>query len=167
MVPSLTVSRCTVLMRNMIRYSVTVVRDTGVTGASIVQATAHWAPRGGGELTEQCNGQSSGAARPECTEHSLSDDRMACVTGAFGTPPNLPRPCNPPPPPGGERSLGPESIGNIRRRRKFLQGAEADLHCDAMVQIRGAIPPLHDGPPPPLPDIAAYAYPPGYQDVHV
>ena len=43
----------------------------------------------------------------------------------------------PPPPPlqssppwGGERSLGPESIGNTRRQRKFLQGAEADLHCD-------------------------------------
>ena len=49
-----------------------------------------------------------------------------------------------PPPPRGEQSLGPESIENTRRQRhqrKFLQGAEADLHCDPMVQFCGAIPP--------------------------
>ena len=64
----------------------------------------------------------------------------------------------PPPPKGGNRHLGPESIGNTRRqrrRRKFLQGAEADLHCDTMVQICGAPPPPQGGnrhfviPPPP------------------
>ena len=56
------------------------------------------------------------------------------------TPPPLlksPPPCH----------LGPESIGNTRRQRhqrKILQGAkgaEADLHCDTMVQICGAVPP--------------------------
>ena len=67
--------------------------------------------------------------------------------------------CNSPPAPGGEPSLGPKSIENTRRQRrqrKFLQGAEADLHCDTMVQICGATPPpprgepsLHDCPPPP------------------
>ena len=49
-----------------------------------------------------------------------------------------------PPPPWGEGSLGPESIENTRRRRNFLQGAgraEADLHCDTIVQFCGAIPP--------------------------
>ena len=49
-----------------------------------------------------------------------------------------------PPPPGGEPSLGPKSIGNTKRQRDFLQdakGAEADLHCDTMVQFCGAIPP--------------------------
>ena len=49
--------------------------------------------------------------------------------------------CTPPPPllqsppHGGERSLGPESIGITRRQRNFLQGAkgaEADVHCDTM-----------------------------------
>ena len=53
----------------------------------------------------------------------------------------------PPPQGGGERSLGPKSIENTRRRRrqrKILQGAEraeADLHCDTTVQFCGAIPP--------------------------
>ena len=50
-------------------------------------------------------------------------------------------PCNPPPP-GGGQSLCPKSIGNTRRQRKFLQGTEADLHCDIMVQPCGAIPHL-------------------------
>ena len=52
-----------------------------------------------------------------------------------------------PPPSRGEGSLGPKSIGNNtkrqRRQRKFLQGAagaEADLHCDTIVQFCGAIP---------------------------
>ena len=47
-----------------------------------------------------------------------------------------------------ERSLGPESIGNTRRQRrqrKFLQSAKADLHCDTMVQICGAVPPPPQG----------------------
>ena len=66
---------------------------------------------------------------------------------------------SPPPPQGGNHHLGPESIENTRRQRKFLQGAEgteADLHCDTMVQICGAPPPPHQGgnrhvvtPPPP------------------
>ena len=53
-----------------------------------------------------------------------------------------------PPPPGGEWSVGPKSIEDTRRQRKFLQGAEraeADLHCDAMVQFCGAIPPPPQG----------------------
>ena len=57
--------------------------------------------------------------------------------------------CNPPTlaipiPPGGEPSLGPKSIENTRRQRRqrnSLQGAEADLHCETMVQFCGAIPP--------------------------
>ena len=53
-----------------------------------------------------------------------------------------------PPPPGGNRHLRPESIGHNRRRRrqrKLLQGAEADLQCDTMVQICGAPPPPWGG----------------------
>ena len=56
-----------------------------------------------------------------------------------------------PPRGGGGRHLGPESIGSTRRRRpqrKLLQGAEgaeADLHCDTMVQICGAVPPTRGG----------------------
>ena len=53
--------------------------------------------------------------------------------------------CISPPPLGGERSLGPNSIENTsrcqRRQRKFLQGAEGDSHCDTMVQFCGATPP--------------------------
>ena len=55
----------------------------------------------------------------------------------------------PPPPLRGDRHLGPESIGNTRRPRRqrgFLQGAEADLHCDTMVQICGAEQSLCDRP---------------------
>jgi hypothetical protein len=69
--------------------------------------------------------------------------------------PSLP-PLKSPRPQGGNRHLGPESIGNTRRRRrqsKFLQGAEADLHCDTMVHICGEppLPPLDPPhPPPPL-----------------
>ena len=74
-------------------------------------------------------------------------------------------PCNLPPfeiapPPPHEPSLGPKGIGNTRcrrRQRKFLQGADADLHCDTMVQFWGAIPPPSGGnchfmtvPAPPL-----------------
>ena len=65
--------------------------------------------------------------------------------------------CPPPPPQGGNHHLGPESIGNTRRQRRqreFLQGAKADLHCDTMVQICGAVAPPGGGtvtlcPPPP------------------
>ena len=47
-------------------------------------------------------------------------------------------------------------MGNTRRRRrqrKFLQGDNADLHCDTMVQICGAVPPhfVTATPPPPPP----------------
>ena len=59
-------------------------------------------------------------------------------------PRNPPPPLKPPPLQGGNHHFGPESIGNTRRQRKFLQGTEADLHCDTMVQICGA------APPPPL-----------------
>ena len=53
--------------------------------------------------------------------------------------------CTPPSPleGGGEPSVGQKNIGNTGRRRKLLQGAEADLHCDTVVQFCGA-------PPPPL-----------------
>ena len=73
--------------------------------------------------------------------------------------PPPPPPLGNPPPPGGHPSHGPKSIENIRRQRKFLPGAEADLHCDTMVQICGAPPPPPPGggnrhimtaPPPPL-----------------
>ena len=91
-----------------------------------------------------------------------------------GGPPPPPPPLDPPPPlairppplggDGGEWSLGPERILNTRRRRrqrKFLQGAkgaEAELHCDTVVQFCGATPPpppkgmnrhFVTGPPPP------------------
>ena len=87
-------------------------------------------------------------------------DRLALYTQA---------PC--PSPPGGGPSLSPKSIENTRcqrRQRKFLQGAEADLHCDTMVQFCGATPPpprggrpLHDRPSPPpwvWPDIGRGDY---------
>ena len=61
-----------------------------------------------------------------------------CYLDAKSVAETLPNPRPPclvptPPPPGGERSLGPKSIENTRCQRKFLQGAEADLHCDTMV----------------------------------
>ena len=61
---------------------------------------------------------------------------------------------------GGGASLGPKSIENTRRQRRqrnFLQGAEADLHCDwysFVVQSpppprsQGGGPSLHDCSPP-------------------
>ena len=68
-------------------------------------------------------------------------DRCAAVL----TPPVISPPLQSSPPPGGGgQSLGPKSIENTkhqRRRRKFLQGAEANLHCDTTVQICGATPP--------------------------
>ena len=88
---------------------------------------------------------------PQGGNRHLGPKRGAHFAPPFGKPP--------PPPKGGNRHLGPESIGNTRRRRrqrKFLQGAEADLHCDTMVQICGAVPPPPQGedrhfvtPPPP------------------
>ena len=70
---------------------------------------------------------------------------------------------SPPPPRGGGGVTWPKKHRKYEARnapKKFLQGAEADLHCDIMVQFCGATPPpplrgggpsLHDGPPPPPP----------------
>ena len=48
-----------------------------------------------------------------------------------------------PPPPWRGTVTWPKSIENTRRQRRqreFLQGAEADLHCDTTVQFCGVIP---------------------------
>ena len=58
--------------------------------------------------------------------------------------PTPPPPLQSPPLAGGGLSFGPKSLentGHQRRQRKILQGAEADLHSDTMVQFCGAIPP--------------------------
>ena len=100
------------------------------------------------------------AADCTCTVCALRQDTRATGgpratlrdTATYLPPPpppcNLPAPCNPPPPGGGERSLGPKSTESTRcqrRHRNVLQGAEADLHCDTMVQFCGAIPPSPRG----------------------
>ena len=97
---------------------------------------------------------------------SLQSLHVAYPFFLLWAPENLPDYPPPPlqsPPPGGEPSLGPKSIENTRNtrhqrcQRKFVQGAEADLHCGTMVQFCVAIPPphpqggepsLHDPPPP-------------------
>ena len=56
------------------------------------------------------------------------------------TNPPTPPPLKSTPPPGGEPSPWPRKHTKYQPP-KFLQGAEADLHCDTMVQICGAVSP--------------------------
>ena len=80
-------------------------------------------------------------------DRCLSSGHIGTAAVFSAAPPRSPPPLAIPPPPGGEPSLGPKSTENTRRQRrqrKCLQGAtgaEADLHCDTMVQFCGAPPP--------------------------
>ena len=68
--------------------------------------------------------------------------RTCTQTQAQSTSPPL---GNPPPPRGGTVNW-PKKHRKYQAPKKILQGAEADLHCDTVVQICGAIPPSGEEP---------------------
>ena len=116
-----------------------------------------------GELPYLWTPQSAQRRQSALVQQVPSRTHPSCQFGcAFPPPPRNP-------PPMGATVTWPETHRKYlasKAAKKILQGAEADLHCDTIVQICGAIPPplggepsFHDCPAPPLGGASGAAQP--------